>query len=235
MNRRKFIKLVNGTFIGTQVTGCSGNITTFEKRHMNIELPEFSKQNLHLQLDRLLKAFESKGMYVSDSLLPSISEVELKKKCSWFPGELIEEIVALYEWKGGQEKDAWESEFPFWFRDNSFCSIKRAEIEYKSMMASYGTYPPDHEMLKFSFPIASFNGAWYVIPTKKHSLNSALKKPIISVFEGIDIYFYSIEKMVETCVEWVEHEKYSIEGLSLQSIEMEIWRKHNPGIFSQEI
>lgn len=99
-------------------------------------------------------------------------------------------------------------------------------------MDSYGSYEQDHQMLKHAFPIASFNGGWYVIPTRDHNLPSILKKPIISVHEGIDIYFYSIEKMVDTCVEWVEHNKYASHGLYPESIELEIWRKHNPGIFS---
>ena len=199
---------------------------------MDIKLPEFSKHHLHEQLDKLLEAYESKGMTVRESLLPGIPEPELKKMCTWFPGELPEEIVALYEWRGGQAKDAWEEEFPFWFRDNSFCSIQRAEYEYKSMMESYGTFPENHDMLKYSFPIASFNGSWYVLPTRSHNLDANLAKPIISVHEGIDIYFYSIEKMVQTCVEWVQHENYSPEGLYPEDIEMEIWKKHNPGIFS---
>ncbi|KJS28847.1 MAG: hypothetical protein VR64_22740 [Desulfatitalea sp. BRH_c12] len=201
-------------------------------QHIDIEQAAFSKVNLHNSLERLLKAFESKGMNVNDSLLPALTESEIKNQCSWFPGELTDEIIALYEWRGGQTKDALESEQPFWFRDNSFCSIERARFEYKSMMDSYGTYKPDHHMLKNAFPIASFNGAWYVIPTKGHNLASALKRPVISVHEGIVIYFYSIEKMVETCVEWVEHNNYSSDGLYPESIEMEIWKKHNPGIFS---
>ncbi|MDO6545561.1 hypothetical protein [Photobacterium sanguinicancri] len=199
---------------------------------MNIKLTKFSKENLHQNLNRLLNAFESKGMNVEGSLLPPIPEIELRERCSWFPGDLPNEIVALYEWRGGQEKDTWESEFPFWFRDNSFCSIARAEFEYKSMMESYGKYQPDHDMLKYSFPIAAFNGGWYVIPTRRHNLNSVLKRPVISVHQDIDIYFYTIEKMVETCAEWVEHDNYSPDGLYPESVEMQIWRKHNPAIFS---
>ena len=232
MNRRSFLEILLGSLVYSQLVGCGKEPREAKVKHMDLKIPAFSKANLLIILEKLLEAFESRGMNVGQSLLPGLSESELKDKCSWFPGELTEEIVALYEWRGGQEKDAWESEHPFWFRDNSFCSIERAKFEYGSMMASYGTYEPDHQMLKHAFPIASFNGAWYVIPTKGHNLASSLKRPIISVHEGIDIYFYSIEKMVETCVEWVEHNKYSSSGLNQESIEMEIWRKHNPGIFN---
>lgn len=229
MNRRRFIEMLIGAFVGVQLIGC--NEHSKEKKHMDIKLPPFSKANLHKYLDQLLKTFESKGMKVSDTLLSPVSETELKELCSWFPGELTEEIIALYAWRGGQREDAWETEYPFWFRDNSFCSLERAEREYKSMMETYGTIEQDHYMLKHAFPIASFNGGWYVIPTKGHNLNSALKRPVISVHEGIDIYFYSIEKMVETCTEWVQHKNYEKDGLYPAEIELDIWRKHNPGIF----
>ena len=198
---------------------------------MNLSVPDFSGENLHRQLDRLLAAFESRGMHVSQSLLPGLTRAELDMKCGWFPGELVDEIVSLYGWRGGQGKDAWETEYPFWFRDNSFCSIERAEHEYKSMMETYGAYPPDHDMLKYSFPVASFNGGWYVIPTKSHYFNPLLKRPVISVHEGVDVYYYSIELMVETCVDWVENENYTADGLYPEELEMRIWRKHNPGIF----
>ncbi len=232
MNRRRFLRLVLGMYMGWRTIGCSDESATKKKKQMNIHIPTFSKARLHQHLDRLLNAYESKGMRVGESLLPGVSEAELIKKCAWFPGDLIEEIVALYEWRGGQAKDAWETEFPFWFRDHSFCSLESAASGYKCIMDSYGKNPADHQMLKHAFPIASFDGSWYVIPTRAHNLDAAFKRPVISVHEGVDIYFYSLEKMVETCVEWVSHENYSTEGLYPESLELEIWRKHNPGVFS---
>ncbi|MEP5763300.1 MAG: hypothetical protein ABJ308_01835 [Halieaceae bacterium] len=203
------------------------------KRQDSPSVPEFSGPNLHAGLDRLLKAYESKGMEVENSLLPPYGENRLRKSCSWFPGELTLELVSLYGWRGGQEKDAWESEHPFWFRDMSFSSIERAKAEYHSMMESYGTNPEDHELLKYSFPFASFNGGWYVLPTRGHPFTSSLSSPVISVFQGIDLYFYSIETMVNTCIEWVSHPEYE-EGQPPREIELEIWEKHNPGIFNFE-
>lgn len=233
MNRRKFNHLLLGVIGIPQLISCGNNSNQEVMKHLDIEIPPFSKENLHKNLDRLLSAYESKAMKVSESLLPPMLETEIRSKCSWFPGELTEEIIALYEWRGGQEEDAWGTEFPFWFRDNSFCSLERAEFEYKSMMSTYGVDPEDHEMLKHSFPIAAFNGGWYVLPTKSHIFNSVLKRPIISVIQGIDIYYYSLEKMVETCVDWVESENYSEDGVNSEEIELEIWNRHNPGIFSE--
>ena len=210
--------------------GCqdrSGNFDPYAK----VSLPPFSADNLHRLLDRLLAAFEARDMPVADSLLPPLSQAELIKRCAWFPGELPPEIVALYAWRGGQEKDAWETEFPFWFRDNSFCSIERAEQEYKSMMASYGIYQETRELLQYSFPFAAFNGGWYVLPTRGQPYSASLAAPVIGVLEGIDIYYFSIETRVATCVDWVGHDSYAA-GVSLpESVEMSIWQKHNPGIF----
>ncbi|MEM8529182.1 MAG: hypothetical protein AAGG68_31410 [Bacteroidota bacterium] len=199
---------------------------------MDVDIPAFSKQQLHQQLERLLNAFETKGINVKNSLLPGLSEQEIREQCAWFPGNIPEEIIALYEWRGGQDESLGDDRFVF--RDNKFCSLKKAEAEYQSMMQFYGIIDEStgQETLKYSFPIASFDGAFYVIPTKSHSFDSALEKPIISVFQGFDIFYYSLEKMVETCVEWVQHENYEVTGLYPEEVELEIWQKHNPGIFS---
>ena len=232
MKRRDLVKFCVASCL-SGVAGCE-NENQAKDLYSNINLPEFSSENLHMLLDRLLHAYESKEMHVSDSLLPALSKAELVERCKWFPGELPPEIVSLYSWRGGQEKDAWESRFPFWFRDNSFCSIERAELEYKSMMASYGIYPADHELLKYSFPFAAFNGGWYVLPTKGQPFSSTLKAPVIGVLQGIDIYYFSMERMVSTCIDWVIHEKYGRESSLPGDVEHEIWQKHNPGIFGLE-
>jgi len=232
MNRRDFVKICSS--LGCYgITGCDKN-KPMTDLYLSVTVPDFSSENLHKLLDRLLAAYEAKEMNVSDSLLAPISESELVKRCGWFPGKLPPEIVSLYSWRGGQKKDAWESEFPFWFRDNSFCSIDRAEREYKSMMESYGVYPENHELLKYSFPFASFNGGWYVFPTKGQPFSSNLKAPIISVLQGIDIHFFSMEKMASTCIDWVNHEKYGADYSLPEDTEMNIWHKHNPGIFENE-
>ena len=233
MNRREFSKSFLLHMLMGPIVGCSEQ--NEKKRHMSINIPQFSKQNLHRQLDLLATAYEEKGLKVKQTMLPGIPEAELRKKCSWFPGELPEEIIALYEWSGGQVKDDWDVEYPFWFRDNVFSRIDRAKVEYSSMMSSYGSYPEDHEMLKYSFPFAAFNGSVYVLPTKGHNLNSVLNKPIVNVFQGIDIFFYSIERMVETCVDWVRNDMYSYDGVFPEKVEQEIWQKHNPGVFSAQI
>lgn len=199
--------------------------------YRSVLLPAFSSDRLHGLLDELLEAYTANGMPVADSLLPPLSEAELVERCRWFPGSLPPEIVSLYAWRGGQEKEAWESDFPFWFRDNTFCSIERAPGEYRRMMDSYGRDPEYHELLKHSFPFASFNGGWYVLPTRGQPFSPVLTAPIISVMEGIDIHFFSIETMVRTCIDWVRAGAYDPENPMPRELELQIWRRHNPGIF----
>ncbi|WP_020407477.1 hypothetical protein [Hahella ganghwensis] len=209
--------------------GCSDEKTS--KPALGITVPPFSADHLHLLLERLLAAYESKGFWVSETLLPPLTDAEIREQCHWFPGNLSPEIISLYQWRGGQENEAWEEDYPFWFRDNTFTSLARAEQEYKSMMASYGQIAENHDLLNASFPIAAFNGAWYVIPTGKHAFDSSLPRPVISVHEGVEVHFYSIETMVATCVDWVSHPEYSIDGTLPREVELSIWKQHNPGIF----
>lgn len=99
------------------------------------------------------------------------------------------------------------------------------------MMETYGANPADHDLLKNSFPFAAFNGGWLVLPCKEQKLDSRLTRPVISVMQGIDVWFYSIQLMIETCIEWVSHPAYGHSGNSSlpENEELAIWRKHNPG------
>lgn len=191
----------------------------------------FSSARLHTQLEALRLAFEKKQHSVTKSLLPPIPEGELRARCAWFPTALPDEIVALYGWRGGQANDPWGEEFPFWFRDCGFCSPTRAAHEYHSMMESYGTNPDCHDLLKYSFPFAAFNGGWLVLPCRTQSLDIRLARPVITVHLDISIHYHCIETMLATCVAWVSSPAYR-PGHSLpEDIERRIWHQHNPQVF----
>ncbi len=194
----------------------------------DIKFSAFSSERLYLLLDNLLDAYEAQGINLESSFLPPIEEEEIKDLCTWFPTDLPKEIIALYGWRGGQKDDA---SSPFWFRDNIFHTLNIAKLEYESMMETYGSNPEDHELLKYSFPFASFDGSFYVLPSKGHLFNPNLDKPVICVFQGIDVFFYSIETMISTCIDWVNNRKYENDGSLPEKIEMDIWKKNNPGIF----
>jgi hypothetical protein len=196
-------------------------------------------RELHQLLEELCNSFEKKEHNVFPSLLPPLSEQEIELRCKgWFPSKIPKGINNLYTWKGGQEKDAWEEEFPFWFRDMSFISLEQAESEYKSMNESYGVYntlEEDGVLLKDCFPFAAFNGGWFVVPASKNKWSHKFSEPVICVLQGIEMYYHSIEKMVKTSIECVQHTTWSTEESDLdEKIEMQIWKKYNPGIFEDE-
>jgi hypothetical protein len=234
MKRRQFLEVFWLLAASGAVTACSQSERSSEERITSKTGPPFSADRLHQLLEDLRLAYEGKSLNVSDTLLPPLNENDLRKRCDWFPGEIIPELLALYSWRGGQEPGPWDladTDHPFWFRDYAFSSLAIAETEYQSMMASYGQTPEFHEMLKTCFPFAAFNGGWLVIPTMPHNFDRALSRPIVSVMEGIDVFFYSIEKMVETCIDWVSNPAYTGDGTLPENVEHEIWRKHNPGVF----
>ena len=234
MKRRRFLRNASLLLAGGVISACDTSSNTTAIQRTDISLPPFSSDNLHRLLEQLRLAFESRSLNVSDTLLPPRSENEILMGSEWFPGEMVPELISLYSWRGGQEPGPWDltdGNDPFWFRDCAFSSLAIAEEEYQSMMASYGQIREYRDVLRTCFPFAAFNGGWLVIPTKAHNFDAGLARPVVSVMEGIDVFFYSIETMVQTCVGWVTHPDYSEDEGLPSDVELEIWRKYNPGIF----
>lgn len=213
------------------LAACSSDNSPTQGPRQGIHIEPFSATRLHELLDALVAAYEKNGQSVSKTLLPPLNENALRARCAWFPGDLPPELIALYGWHNGQQGDAWEEKFPFWFRDCAFQRIEQAEAAYRSIMNSYGLNPFDRGLLEYCFPFAAFNGAWYVLPTVKQELDVRIARPVISVFEGVEIYFYSLQSMVQTCLDWVNHPSYSIESGIPSDVELSIWQHRNPGIF----
>lgn len=65
-----------------------------------------------------------------------------------------------------------------------------------------------------------------------HKLASASPNPIVNVFQGIVVFFHSVESMLRTCIDWVRDTRWSnTSGLGLaHEVELDIWRRHNPGL-----
>ncbi|MDJ0941026.1 MAG: hypothetical protein QNJ00_14795 [Woeseiaceae bacterium] len=190
------------------------------------------------RLNALLAAYEAKGAKtIRDSLQPGLAREQIEQACAWFPAKVPEPIIEMYQWRNGQTQDAWNEDFPFWFRDMSFSSLATAKVEYASMMQSYGienSLEYDRILLATSFPFAAFNGGWYVVPADGHNLKTDTEFPVISVMEGIDLFYYSIETMLDTCIECVRSDSYDLEDAGMgedEETEERIWLKHNPGIF----
>ena len=231
MDRRTFSAGSISLLLSSALGSCDRSLDSTQPQ---VAPQPFSRPQFLEQLESLRKAFETKGLRVTPSLLPPVDESTLRQRCAWFPAELPEELVALYVWHEGQSVEAWHGDgYPFWFRDCAFSSLQTAESEYRSMMETYGANPTDHDLLRNSFPFAAFNGGWLVLPCKEQKLDSRLTRPVISVMQGIDVWFYSMELMIETCIDWVSHPAYGHSGNSSipENEELAIWRKHNPGIF----
>ena len=198
---------------------------------------------IQTKCELLLAAYRAKGRDPSSDLLPPASHAELLEVSAWFPAALPDPLLELYSWHNGQPKDAWDTEPEriFWFRDMQFTSLERAALEYRSLMESYGADDYWNEAkgvsLRSCFPFAAFNGGWYVVPCAGQRLDPRHSLPVISVFQGVDIHFYSLSQMLDTCIEWREASTWNDRELWYldEADENRIWRKHNPGIFENAI
>ncbi|KXX69334.1 hypothetical protein [Flammeovirga sp. SJP92] len=190
-------------------------------RNQQYELEGSDKEyqrRIHSLLDTIVELNSSLGKDVSSNLLPPLSIDEIIKECSWYPDKIPLEVIALYTWSGGSK---YHVEHPLWFRDNIFCTLDKAKEEYEITNKYYAPasgFKEVIDLLKFCFPIGSFEGSVYVIPTQGHYFKSSCKKPIISVFEGVDFFYDSLESMIRTQIALL---KWEIDQLSNSSFNIE--------------
>lgn len=185
-------------------------------------------------LDELRSAFISRGCDVDRYLQPGLSREEIVAQTSQLAFTLPEDLIDLYTWRNGQSSDAeWESE-AFRFRDNSFISLERALVEYEEFRQFYGpinSIEEDGFDLDLSFPFATLDGAWYVLVCGPHKLKSPHPHPVISIFEGIELSYHSLESMLNACIAWVSDPHWTKDSGLDPELEINIWKRHNPGIF----
>ena len=195
-----------------------------------VVIPPFSEASLHAKLERLLAAFETRSPGTGANLNAGLAEADIRRLSSWFPLPLPPEVVSLYKWRNGYMAPRDSTQLPFTFRDSAFLPMESAQWQYASMMSTYGADSLSKTQLEACFPIAGLDGGWLVVPCRPNLFRADLQTPVVSVFQGISVFFFSMEIMVETCIDWVSHPKNS--GLRMpESVEMEIWDKHNPGLF----
>jgi hypothetical protein len=193
-------------------------------------LPPFSPVSLHAQLDKLLAAYAAKSPKTQQYLQPGLTDAQIREQTAWFPKALPPEITSLYQWRNGFSAPKDADVVPFQFRDCTFLPLKDVEKEYRSMNGTYGRNPSDAGLLASAFPFAALGGGWLVVAATRQSLAPSLERPVISVFQGVSVFFYSMEKMAETCTAWLSHPAHN--GFSIPpKLELEIWRQVNPGIF----
>jgi hypothetical protein len=187
---------------------------------------------ISVKLDNLLAAYEAKGYATTNALAPGLSIDEILAETVWFPAPLKNDILDLYQWRNGVIINHSSVPYNFKFRDMIFHSLQDARLGYQTMMEIYGVDSSieQHKVdLATCFPFASYECGWYVLPCGEQLLGQIYPNPVISVFQGIDLYYYSVELMLDTCIAWVSHPDY--EPYHHLRDESEIWREHNPGIF----
>lgn len=171
------------------------------------------------KLDDLLTGYSKCGDSIKESMLPGLSREEIKEKLSWFPYPIPEEVFELYEWHSGQDENA---EIPFYFRDIQFIDIEFVKEVYELTLEAYDDEFADINEsidIKACLPFADSSGSVLTVYCDGSG-------KIVNIFEGIDAYFLSFEKMLDTCIEWVSQEGFD----PFEEIpnEIDIWKKHNP-------
>ena len=178
--------------------------------------------------EKLVRAFEAKGVAVRANLRPGLNREEIVKKTAALGLKLPAEVIELYQWRNGHFDDDGPT---LCFRDNNFISLERALTAHADIVGSYGAASEDVD-LEACFPIAEFDGAWYVVACGQHSFGSDKPYPVISVSEGVDLFYYSLAAMLDTCIAWVSRPEWEQYDHVPEDIETKIWKQYNPGIFS---
>lgn len=71
----------------------------------------------------------------------------------------------------------------------------------------------------------------FVVVCGRHTLSSPHPSPVVSIYQGIDMFFLSLETMLRTCIEWTRHPSWEKAVGLPHEIESEVWHRLNPGIF----
>ncbi|MDX2219096.1 MAG: hypothetical protein SF172_08745 [Burkholderiales bacterium] len=181
--------------------------------------------------DRLVAAFEAKGLEVSANLRPGLSREDIIKATAAVGLTVPPEVIELYQWRDGHVDEF--AEACIQFRDNTFLSLERAleEYEWLTELSSDDDADDFGVDLRTCLPIAAFDGALYVVACGQHGFGADKPHPVISSFEGVELYFHSVSAMLDTSIDWVSHPAWPDFGDAAEDVEMDIWKRHNPGIF----
>jgi hypothetical protein len=116
----------------------------------------------------------------------------------------------------------------------AFLGLERALAEYPLIQEHYSPGPDSipHEFdVRESFPIAAFMGSSLVVVCGEHSYRSPHSHPVVKVYQGLYLWFHSVEAMLRTCIAWVGHPSWRPAEDLPEDVEHELWERYNPGIF----
>lgn len=177
------------------------------------------------RLEVLADAYAAHGYDVRPNLLPGATVSELDAVESALGVVLPASYRELYGWSAGVVDSS--GTLPcLRFRDEALLPLSRVVEERGLLLDTYGWFADvDGRTVA---PLAFFQGSVLVVACGPQGRTSAVPHPVISYFEGIDVYYDSIEAMVETTIAWVVQPDWRPHEAAPN--EMEIWRRCNVAV-----
>ncbi len=179
---------------------------------------EFNTTRLAPLLDALCVAYQSKGIEVSESLQPALTEAEIRQHIEGAKLQASSDILELYGWRNGSVEG---STLPLGFVGKAFVPLDRAMTERHLMLTALGRDGEDG-LESMLFPFAVGDGGWYAVEAGNDN------SPVYLVVEVAELHFESVEAMVKTCVEWIAEPDWSLTERPARA--QAIWYKHNPSV-----
>jgi len=196
--------------------------------------------NLAARLDVLLDAYRAAGLDPSRNLKPGLSEAEIGAVAAQLGVVFPQAVRELYRWRNGVADLYAEFDKQFVFRDQPFLSLDNAQdaiADVRAILKEAQAFSGAKDALLDPanlIPIAAFEGFYYVVPGGDGLSGLPVTHPVISIGEGEDVYFLTVESMIETCIEWISDPSLDKETLSAEN-EEDAWERHNPGVFELEL
>ena len=170
------------------------------------------------KLDRLLAAHHALGM--EPDLRRGATEDEIDAVEALLSRKLPEAVRTLWSWhdgclmKAGAAPKPWA---PLTFRDNWLIGTHEVEPNFELVKPYFDGYLGGSTFLaELSevgwVPIAANNGDTYVVSCGPLKDCPGLDHPVIQLFEGLALAFNSVESMIDTCIEYLEHPEYQTNG-----------------------
>ncbi len=139
---------------------------------------------------------------------------------------MSQELYQLYTWHNG----ALPTTNLFLFRDHLFLPLDQAIQEARTVETYYD--------LTRTIPFAGYEGSWLVLPIDPYPdlsdlwppapAHVKLERPVIRIFQGIEVFAYSFAIMLDMVAEWFEHHVASATTPFEQDLQLRIWESIIP-------
>lgn len=222
LSRRAFLKT-------TIIAGAAIALNSCQKEKGN-QAPRVQSNvnDIKPKLDKMLAVLKSKRPNIDKDFLPGLSSDEIRKTTRDLPFTFPPELEQLYRWRNGTRNLWMNSVEPlFIFRDHSFLPLQEAIKERENIVQYYS--------IRDVFPFAGNQGSYLVVSGQTFPYGKRFERPVINIFQGITLFFFSLPSMLDTVTQWAEsdvHRPYEY-GRVDTKLEQEIWAEHNPDWLSE--